>query len=308
LALFIFTYRLCEREKELTWVKTIVFITVLEVFVIFGYVYFTYGSVRFMPREAVGWNFGSFSNVGAAQIIGMLPFVLYYATTENKKWMLVLVMALFIILVSQSRGAYVLSGVTVLVFLWFFSLSKTNIRNVFYLLFSTFFILFFIISIIPTEMLSFVFERLLDSSLFQSAVVEGDTDFSRHQMYNALLDILFSNNIVLGIGYEAFPFYIEEKYGKYMTSHSLLVTMLGELGLLGAVVLFWLVILIMQSILIVLKNRGTFDYFLPVVISVGTMFIQAFFRPQLQNPAFWFSLALLFSAANVLRTRHYRGK
>jgi hypothetical protein len=111
---------------------------------------------------------------------------------------------------------------------------------------------------------------------------------------------------VIGSGYYSTGFLVKERFGEFVPSHNLVVTVIGELGLIGGLIFGVFAYLVAHSSLSLLSSVRSvpdavmFVRTLILVIALGLMISQ--YRPQTDNPLLWLALGLTLSAHAQLRS------
>jgi O-antigen ligase len=276
----------------------------LVMLVAFGLIWKQYGSVRPHSREMAD-VIGSFANLASALVVLIVPYLLVFLYEAKRKpfmW-ITLITAILVVLLSQSRGAYVMLIISVFLTLLLLPdhLNKriilicklTGVASVMVIM------LFLFVDVdriaVP------VVERFQQSQLLDEGwgePVRGEADYKRALMYTQGLDLI-REEALLGIGYGGFSRYIEERNGIFIVSHNLIISVWGEMGIPGMTALIWLL-----TSAFVKLHRQRNNQRLPrtaVLMATATLValvvavLHSMFRPLLTNPLLPIILAQVYA-------------
>lgn len=301
--------------RGLEWVRPFLLWSAL---IISGFTIFTYrayGTVRFVQNSRIDI---ALSNVLAGYLVilatGLTAFVIVGHRVGSRSTRLVsmaaLVLSIYALVLTESRGGLVLLPVAALCILVLAPnqhrlLAKASV--------------FFGVAVVGgmgliapgfidralalTEgvgPLALVSSRLRTSVFLAGS--SGSTDSVRSEAISATFDAAWEH-FPLGVGYENMLAFMENsrQFSTAATSHSLLTTGMAELGFLGLVLTVWFLVAAWRTgrrALVPPTGRlllaGETSAHRLAAVSMAAMAIaHGFVRPQLQNPFFFVALGLL---------------
>lgn len=280
----------------------------LASFAAFTAIYFEYGSVRVLSRTMAD-EVKSFSNHGAALSVLCIPYLLALTRIAQNKRMayLCLGVAIMVVLLSQSRGAYLMLAF-ILIASPYFMTSQLGDRIMIYLRTTG-----FLMAIAVVVYLSFGYERTLapvverftQSQILSEglgAPTKGDADYTRALIYAEGIDLIREHPL-MGIGYHGFARYLEEKSGVYRVSHNLIITIWGEMGIPGLFVSIWLLAAVVINLRRQkrLENSSQQDRLIAAATSMALLVVimHGQFRPVLTNPLLPILLAQVYAISRA---------
>jgi len=299
------------KKNEL--ISAVVIIVPSTVFFAFMFIFFVYGSVRPLSVSMAD-EVGAFSNLGGALVVLCVPylFVLYKVKKSKVMVLLSLLACVLVVILSESRGAALMLLVS-MVLSYYFLTGSYKYKHVKFLAVSTvilfigIFVYFGGLDVIDSPIVkrfgeSQVLHVLYDNNLVP---VKSEPDYVRAVMYVEGLDLVLENTLH-GIGYGSMGYSLEEKYGFLVVSHNLFITVIGEMGIVGAVIFTWLMVVVFFRLRRMQKysRLGSCDHLIAsaTIISIIVFFIHAQFRPQLLNPMLPVLLAMAFLKVPKLYT------
>lgn len=281
---------------------------------------YLYGSVRLSSAAAAGAEvIDSFSNTSAAIVEICLIYFIYFFKYDRKiPALLGICGALFIIIVSQSRGAYLITTIIFLIFIPLI-MRKTIVSRILLVFKSTLFLivlLWAVLSISPSlkHNVFNTFDRikLTDLGFMSQSIERGDKDYGRKLQYIIALEII-KNNPILGIGYNSFQKYTYEKYNIVIVSHNIFLKIIVASGVIG-LVLFIIIILKAYIISWRLKNyylyvdRKKSEFYLTTNFALLAMLVHAQFRGLFGNMVFLLVLGMIYSHHGEFLCRQHKVK
>lgn len=264
-----------------------------------------FGSIRVAsPTQADA--VGSFSNLAPALALLCLPFLIYLFRGGGGSRLAVggsMVSVIAVTLLSQSRGAYLMLGVTlVLIVLLFGRGVNVKAASAIKLLFVAGFALLIIVVAGGYEnTFGAVAERFQASQILDldSTATAGEADYSRQAMYLGGIETIRDEPLT-GIGYGGLAERMNDAYGFRLASHNLILTAWGEMGLLGLLLFIWLT---SATVSRAWESRRQSEFYRAALVAVIVALLHAQIRPQLENPMFWVVLAVALAAPIRLRLK-----
>lgn len=303
------------------WLVIAVVLLVISIFLINVVIYIKFGTVRQTSADMTELV-GFFGNVGSAIVVTCLPFM-FYAYVQRKISRSISVFIIFlafaVIGLSQSRGALIFSLLSI--FLSILFASKGIVKFFKNVLFSAVGVLIISSTLFYSNENFSNFINITVSRIVDSRFVSGDTEFDGNEVKNDIERIIMfetaavavAENPVMGIGYSCFPYFMEKKVGKYQESHSLLITVFAEAGVIGLVCyiyfLFECVTRLMRTRKKYLQFWDNDNYlFYPMVLAsliVGVM--NALIRVPRNNPILFmnYGIALVSLSEFSFRKKKY---
>lgn len=278
----------------------ILLLVIGAVFLIFLYVFSSFGSVR-SAMHTHDVAFGSISSWMPALILPFAPFV-FFPTIKSVSnlWLsrANLFMFVTVLLLSQSRFAYLI----VLACMLLKFLSFKLIHKLYFIAISAFLIIAFnhIFNIVLMDLLEPVIVRI---AKYAPVVIDifdispENTVLARTDIRAAMISAAFpiwAENPFFGIGLNGFAdIHVPGVEKEKMISHNIyIVTGLAELGVVGFCILMMVVIIAMLRPLHRLRSHGEYlahekslvwKYYFGLLI----VLLHAYFRPQFDNPTFF---------------------
>lgn len=312
LAIFYLALRANAKTNE-KLMQTLVIITPLIMALTFAIIFYKYGSIR-PDSKSMSEVVGSLANVGPALVVLCIPYLLVFRSLAVKKSMLSIALGacVFVVLLSQSRGGFLMLAIVFPLTLYFLPESRSvrsakTLKCCFAGLIvagAVFFFLGFDRTVIP------VIERFEQSQLWGdnglSSATRGKSDYRRTLMYVEGINALREEPL-LGIGYGSLKLFIEDNNPglKGIVSHNLIITAWGELGLPGLIVLLWLLVSIINGLRKCLANKYTNKrekrIAAATLVAFLVVIIHAQFRPLLNNPMFPVLLAQAYTIMRMKR-------
>jgi O-antigen ligase len=281
------------------------------------FIYYRYGAIRADSKE-ISDAVGSFSNLAPAIVIPLIPFHIYLYLIKSNRLLTYISFyaAIIVVLISQSRGGYLMLSIIVLGSPFLFSTNYckkliylTKILTILIILIGSIIFFFGYESTIGR-----VAERFSSSQLIHffsaDSPAKGESDYRRFVQYATGISIIKSHPI-MGVGFYGFPTQMEklliDKEGS--VSHNIFFTVWGEMGILGLLAFVWLVYSALlktlreRSYCKKLRNRSGFLFYSALGMAISVSLLHAQFRPQLTNPLFYVIFAL---ALSPIRECQYR--
>jgi O-antigen ligase len=294
--------------NSLVWMRYVSYKKVRDLFVFLPFVIAAinvilltiYGDIR-PVNSAMHEEIGSYSNHSAAIMTAILPYIVYMLKFTPKKKILVglsLVLNVSAILISQSRAAYLVMIISLILMgvLYNKGVKHTSIALGRYLLLLMG--IMFITYCTTPDLLMESINRIASTKLYLTGeLVRGETvDYERLLMYREGLNAIRENPF-WGIGFGSLKEYMEEKHGYGKISHNILITIWAGSGILAVLIFFRLVYKVLQNLFTAYKTEKRSNpeksyYYLASAISMVAMLIHGMFRSQLALPFFYFPLAM----------------
>jgi len=261
----------------------------------------SYGSVRNVPAD-VRNEIGAYSNFGASVLILSLPFILDKVARDKSHMLYAMLLTLLVfgLLASASRSALVLP--TLYLVYWLYA-SMGNHRSKASSSYIIWLMLVIVISITPfyfMEIGKVALETALTSSVERLFGEGYDHESLRALSFKVLYDI-YEKYYPMGVGYYNFYEYMKPLYSDPIISHSILITMAGEIGLIGIVIL----LAFFSSILVCIKRlvcrdiqiSGGFRKALASSVVLGSMHWMV--RPEHDNLLYIAILVMAFQISRI---------
>lgn len=274
------------------WILVMASIVSISVSLCFIYIFMKYGKVRYAIE-----GLETFSNHAGSMSLACMPFVVYGLVTNKisvRSGWLVMVLCVISAFISESRG-FVVGSLLIIMFSLYISKSVKYIG----LLFMMFVVLAVVYSMTEGDYLQIInhyaerLPQILSELAYYTPVETFDKKIRHIQL--ELIKNMSAEDMILGNGYYSTRTYMANSIGIAIISHNLLiVTGLGELGLMGVIVVM---AIIYYSLMRLIKTLigGRIDYSsINSYLLIATVIVIAhsFFRPQLNNPIFYIVISL----------------
>ncbi len=316
------------KNIEGLYILILIFLFILNVIMLFNYgniraeatelkkfIISSGGSASSIETMEMGEIIGSYSNHMAAMVEVCIPFILNFFRFQKKKSLLhiiLLVMILFNIFISQSRGGFLILGITILLIPFVYCKSILQfIKLVFYgcLIIS---ILMLVLINIPTTnklIIAIIYRVITMQNIFQKHKYEVIYEKNKREiMYIEGLHII-KENPILGIGYGNFKTYVDGIYGYGVSSHNIFFTLLTGSGILGLIIFISIILKALKNLWLNYKffsiNNTEYSWwFLANFIALLLLLTHGQFRPLLNNPIFYLPLAVGIMNSPVRENNH----
>lgn len=295
------------RRQTISQLAPLIIFTISVTFLI---IYIEYGTVRATSRE-MKELVGSIANAGTAMALPCLPYLVAPGIVKNSTIrMSGIIACIFTVLLSQSRGAFLLLILLIPLLTIYYPASLRYRLNQL--------IKFFVVS----SLTIWVAHIQMDSyHLFQSTKDRFSTSQILDLATNLTPDkqrgdygraIIITEGIsaikehpLLGIGYGGMSKFIEERQGHGRVSHNIIITAWGEMGVIGLISLIWLFFILYFHLYKYIKDKSELleDRMLAcaTLTSLTIIFLHAQLRPFFSNPVVPIILAQAYSF--IKRTR-----
>lgn len=274
---------------------------------LFAWMLYKYGSVR-SQSVSMAQEFGSVSNVGQAFVVLCVPYLMVLPGNMVRKiliWASVFA-AILVVLLSQSRGAYLMLVITLLLSIYFLPARQYERVQKIFVLTGAILLAVGVCSMIlgVDRVVSPVLERFQQSQLiggngFVGPIRKGD-DYRRAIVYSEGIHAIIEEPI-LGIGYGGLYGYIGDRYGFGSVSHNVVITAWGEMGIPGLIALVWVFVAAVarlnQRRKYYPKNSSGSLMASATLVALAVIFIHSQFRPFFTNPMLPILLAQAYSRA-----------
>jgi O-antigen ligase len=279
-------------------------------------IYVKYGSVR-SYESSMKDVVGSFSNIGPAHVLLLIPFNIYYLYFERRHKLAAILsfgVSLIVILISESRGAYLMLLLVIALTIWFYE-QRLFQKMAFafrvwvpILLLCTCFLFAYGYGRTVTPVLDrFSRSQLLSPSVYDDPE-RNEADFGRVVQYTEAINAIIREPLT-GIGFNGIFYEIERKYGVGKISHNMISTAWAEMGMVGLVLLG---IIVINSVKFANRarrlnrrsDRVRYGFASAVMVALLVGLIHGQFRPQLSNAIFYVVLGLALSlGSGKVKTR-----
>ena len=281
------------------------------VIAIIGILQYLFDPFTLTQAAIPGSTFGN-KNIASQVLVLILPLSCFLMLSKKvgsiKIWFLTVMTAFIFVFIfySASRAAWIVTFIEILLIILYLSINKrkisswclwnTNKRNA--LIFGLLLILF-LINVSSTGFNSFL--SITADNIYSISEDASDSSSSRYQIWQVAVNIFYDSPIIgsgLGsfsqnLGNEGFATWTINNTFK---AHNDLLELAGELGLIGIFIFILVMISIIYSIIIILKNNTGeihFFYLLIFVILAGSFInLQFSFPYQMPVPILLFSLYL----------------
>ena len=240
---------------------------------------------------------------------GMLPLLAVLLNYRLPVWQrlfftLSVLVGLAGLLASFSRSSWVATMLGVMVILWL----SGKLRYLFIVMFASVILVLGLKQFVPFA--EYIFERFISIfTLFdQFGSIGRTSSTARIYLIVASLDMFFDHP-VLGIGWRAFPYVFSQyappgypHWSHVNEAHTVVTTVLGELGIVGFAVFLWLM---GRTFFLSLKGfRQMQDpYFRAVAMGLIATFVgfqvNQSFNGDLPNNMFWFCIGMTFAVLQL---------
>lgn len=205
----------------------------------------TFGTVRQSDPEVVRYV-GSYSNIAAAFAVLCVPFAVLGAQRATQKLPFYIALAVIglIVILAESRASIVLYfGGLLLTVMMMPGRAEVKTARLLVLLAALFLTVVALAPLLANlQAVSSVIQRFAESQLFElggaGMPLRDEGDFGRAVMYFEGFKIV-RENWLMGIGYGALYARMEALYDFGLASHNLIITAVGEMGMLGLFSVVW---------------------------------------------------------------------
>lgn len=296
------------RKGDRRWFSSIVLFLPYLCLILSATIFMKFNSLRPTSYEMLQ-TVGSFSDVAPRLLEICLPYLIYMFF--NKKGTIRLpvsggiISIIIVILLSQSRGAYLMMFTSIVLSTLLFSMRLyLRLRNALWLVAFIIAAIVFAISIFGYEnSIGPTINRFSQSEVYVFNVSEEPdksfSDYNRSVMYYEGVQALKSYPIT-GIGFGALMRHIEDMHGFECSSHNIIITAWAELGLPGVFIMFLIFLSAFKRVWRTRSsskyiNRNDFYFYSATLIALIVAVLHAQFQPQLSNPLFYVLLAIAFT-------------
>jgi O-antigen ligase len=265
----------------------------------FVYTYARFGAIR--PYDgATLKSFGSIGNAAGLWLGLSLPFLFWLIQRGYKKRRIEVYLALFLILVSESRAAYVLAVFCLLIN------AVVNGQKISHYLTGTLKALALMTAVfslayyapLTRTVINQAMQRVLvddvvanasQTAAGDEAVVDAERVWMFEQGWQA-----FTEHPLLGIGYDNISKRIEENYGPAITSHNLLLTLGAESGMPGSLIFIIMIVAFFKRVAWARRNQPVADkgFHTACMASMAAALLSAMAHPLLALPLFYVLLGV----------------
>lgn len=290
-------------SKKVDWFYNSSLLLITFYSLVFITIYLFFGSVRAEGRYMKELT-GSISNHIPAIALPLLPY-LYVMWKQKRKRLLVGIsffLLIFIVVISESRAAYGLFLSYAVIIPLFMSssvwIAARKLIPTVVLMGLAAGVAYYLVG---QEVISSVLERFANSQLVQGdfSVDEQEGDFTRVVMILETLNIV-SDDPLTGIGYYTFKDYMINKYGFGRMSHNIVLTVWGELGVLGLLTFTGVIVGAFrrashaQAHALEQGAANQWMFLAATKAALVVLLLHAMVRPQLSNPMLYLVLAVCY--------------
>ncbi len=272
--------------------------------VLFIIIFLKYGSIRVTNME-MSEVLGSFSGTAPAIVVVCLPYLISMILLR-KKWLVSaasIIFVIFVIVASQSRGALLMTLVTLLLVPLLFGRDiATKMRLLLKMLIVASLVVISTM-IVFDDTISIILNRSQDSQVYfvfdSDEPIRRETDYGRAVMYFEGISVI-KNYPSFGIGYGGLSPHIEGLYGFPMVSHNIIVTVWGEMGIAGLIIFILMIGSAVQRLILARKwtshySKSDCYYYSASLVGLIILLLHGMTRPLLTNPMFYILLAIAFT-------------
>lgn len=266
-----------------------------------------YGTLRpetYAEAISLGQTTSSFSNEAASMVEGCYPLLFYFAIVNKRKTVpiIALLMSFFVLIASQSRGAILGLIIFFPITIWMLknSVRKKTIRITMWLFILSLISMIMIMSQLDSSYLDRIIDRSegWDSWKFNQPEV-GINDYARYVMVYEGINAIQETPFV-GIGFNGLNGRIEDLYGISIVSHNILITVWGEMGILGLISFTWLVVFVIlrfikYRVYFRVRDNNLYLLYSFALIAFVLVMVHGLFRPLLTSPMLYFLIAIAFT-------------
>lgn len=224
-----------------------------------------------MMGTRLGWEISAPNSFGHYAATTAILILYYFMFTNKKRYLLLSVLPLIIMITSYSKKAFLVFVISILL-LVIFKYRKHGLK----LIVNIVIVLIILYSILQIPALSFLNARL-NSMLFvvtnntnTSEFVDG-SDQIRSQLIKDGLKF-FSESPIMGHGTGSYRFVMSQRYGNEIASHNSFIELLVNNGLIGFLVYYIpITILIISLFIYALKYNDHSSYLLFVLLLINSL-------------------------------------
>ncbi len=245
------------------------------------------------------------NHMGAVTEICMPFLFFFFRFSKNKLFVIFLIIInIFNIMVSQSRGAYLILVLSLIMIPLLYN------RNFFKFVSSAFLwilicaLVYGALSLIPVtgKFMDVIEHRILATELspvsFETEDISesGKDMIKRDLMYAAGVHII-KKKPLSGIGYGSFKYYIKDMFGRNLIPHNIFITLWTGSGILAVLLFASIIIKAFRNLWLKFRHLKNTDrllsyWFLTNCIALFFLLVHGQFRPLLNNPVFYLPLAV----------------
>jgi O-antigen ligase len=254
-----------------------------------------FGGIRPYDLDTAN-SIGATANSGALWLVASLPFILCLVRRGDKRARLELILACFLIVVSESRAGYLLAVFCFVadVYLHRASLRRFGADLMKYAIFVLLLVGFAWFLPVTRPLIEDGFSR----ALMTSTQDEAAADIERVAMFQVGWES-FREHPLWGIGYDNVGPLVEDAYGVNIVSHNILITLIAEAGWPGFILFVWVMWTFFKRTTAALANRGDKNrgFYRACIISMVATLAAGMAHPLLGFPMFYVVLGVGYAAA-----------
>lgn len=274
LAFFVGQLEFSRRERE-----AIITAAILGGLATVAYLFFT-GKISLTGSQRLNLLDGNDQNGFAALLF--LPMGLSFgrALQQKKKrivYAVLVLVFLFIILMTGSRGALLATFLFVLTFA-FLSQKEKRVKTMIAVVAMLVIAYFVVLPLLPES----IQERLFDDKSYKNTI---DSEHNRVAFWKLGLTRIFPQNPIWGVGAGCTPLWLGRYYGRNYGMHNTYINMLCEFGILGLPMFLWM----LWNLFLTKKKQGNS---MEIALLVGICFI-ILFLDAYPKKFFWNVIMLL---------------
>lgn len=273
-----------------------------------------YGTLR--PADQLGHFLGAYGTRMAAYMATIMPFLVYSGRVrKNHAANILIVLCVLVGLLTESRSGLAMVSISYIIS---FVAVSGNYRDSFIkvikiipivIILISLFLIFFSESNFLENLVGRILSTEISSYIAPQSTELGDRsstdDWGRKVMYMTGWGLV-SNPTVIGAGVGSLGYIIADSYNHFIMSHNFFITVIGELGLVGTVIYFFigcrLIILFYRGYR--LSGVGEVSVIKAAIVSIVVAFVIAQYRPMHDNPVLFFSLGVLIAANRGRSVQH----
>jgi O-antigen ligase len=240
-------------------------------------------------------SIGATANSGALWLIASLPFILCLVRRGDKRARWELILACFLIVVSESRAGYLLAVSCFVADLYLHrgSLHRFGADMLKYAMLVLALVVFTWCLPVTRPLIEDGFSR----AVLTSTEDEAAADIERVAMFQVGWES-FRAHPLLGIGYDNVGPLVEDAYGVNIVSHNLLVTLIAEAGWPGFILFVWVMWTFFKKTMAAMATRGEKNrgFYQACIVSMVVTLAAGMAHPLLGFPMFYVVLGMGYAA------------
>jgi O-antigen ligase len=289
-ALFFLLKSNCDENEVMQLFRYVPYVVAIT----YIYLGLRFGAIRPFDLDTAD-SIGATANAGALWLLASLPFILCLVRRGDKRARWELLMAIFLVAVSESRAGYLLAVFCIVADLYLHrgSLRRFGADALKYTV--------LVLVLIGCAWYLPVTRPLIEDGFSRAVLTSTDdeaaTDIERLAMLRTGWDS-FLEHPVLGIGYDSVGQRVEDSYGVIIVSHNILITLIAEAGWPGFILFVWVMRTFFKRTTAAMANRDDKNkgFYLACIISMVVSLLAGMAHPLLGFPMFYVVLGLGYAA------------